>query len=75
MIKQEMNFERSLTRLEEIVQELETGNPELQRSMVLFEEGVALAVACREELDRCDARITVLQQQLNGELVTEDFEA
>lgn len=74
MQEQKLNFEQSLMRLEQIVQELESGNPDLQALVALFEEGVALAVFCREELKRCDARVAVLQQQLNGEAVLTELE-
>ena len=41
-----MSFEARLTRLEEIVSELESETLDLERSLTLFEEGIAcLAVA------------------------------
>ena len=53
-------FEGALSRLEEIVGELEGGELELERSLAVFEEGVGLAKRCAKELDRAERRIEVL---------------
>ena len=37
--KEELPFEDALTRLEEIVETLESGEPSLETSLALFEEG------------------------------------
>ncbi len=54
-----MSLEEKLARLEEIVQALEREEVSLERSLALFEEGVALARALRRELE--EGRLKVKQ--------------
>ena len=46
-----MSFEQSLTRLDEIVKQLESGTAPLEQSMKLYEEGIALVRFCSGELE------------------------
>ncbi len=59
----EPNFEEALRRLEEIVQELEEGQGDLERSLELFEEGVMLTRLCGKKLDEAQRRIEVLLEE------------
>jgi exodeoxyribonuclease VII small subunit len=54
------SFEQSTRRLQQIVTELEGGDLPLERSLALFEEGVRLARAAQEELDRAERRVDEL---------------
>jgi exodeoxyribonuclease VII small subunit len=54
-----LSFEESYTRLEQIIQKLESGDLSLDESMSLYEEGVRLAHHCEHQLD--DAQIKVTQ--------------
>ena len=52
MKKESMTFEQSVTRLEEIVRQMENGDVALEEALKLFEEGTALQQAagqCRTE--------------------------
>ena len=69
----EMSFEQALARLEQIVSRIETGDAGLEESLRLFEEGVALARFCRAQLDRAEARVRVLLEGPDGELLERDF--
>lgn len=53
-------FEERLTALESVVQQLERGELTLDESVRLFEQGVQLSTACREELEKAEGRIQVL---------------
>jgi exodeoxyribonuclease VII small subunit len=53
-------FEASLDELEKVVKELEAGDLTLDRSLELFERGVALSETCRKALEEAEARIEVL---------------
>jgi exodeoxyribonuclease VII small subunit len=53
-------FEEQLTALETVVEKLERGELSLEDSVKLFEEGVKLSNACKEELDAAEGRIQVL---------------
>lgn len=63
------SFEEQITKLEDIVCKLEKGDISLDDSLALFEEGVKLTKACREQLDNAEKRVKIL---VNGE--EEDFD-
>ncbi len=67
-------FEAALERLETIVDELETGELELEQALARFEEGVALSRACAGQLAEARRRIDVLVEE-NGDLLERPFEA
>ena len=48
------SFEESLKKLETIVDQLEKGDLALEDSLKLFEEGVGLSAACKQELDAAE---------------------
>ena len=52
-----MKFEDSLSRLEEIINNLENGNVELDRAVVLYEEGVKLLKHCEAKLEGATLKI------------------
>lgn len=56
----EPSFEEATRRLSQIVAELESGDLPLDRSLLLFEEGVRLARAAEERLDRAEKRVEEL---------------
>jgi len=66
-------FEECLQRLDKIVQELEKGEIPLEKSLVLFEEGMQLSTACRKQLDEAEGKVEILLKQ-NGKLQAEPFE-
>lgn len=55
-----MNFEKRLSRLEEIVQKMEKGEISLDESLKLFEEGVSLSRECQKELTNAEAQVQKL---------------
>jgi exodeoxyribonuclease VII small subunit len=65
-------FESSLEELERVVKELETGDLPLERSLELFEKGVALSESCRKQLEDAETRIEVLMRK-EGKLQPEPF--
>jgi exodeoxyribonuclease VII small subunit len=50
-------FEEALSRLEEIVEELDDGNVSLARSLELFREGTELAARCRKLLTEAESTL------------------
>jgi exodeoxyribonuclease VII small subunit len=54
------SFEESTRRLTQIVAELEGGDLPLERSLTLFEEGVRLARAAQDRLDKAERRVEEL---------------
>jgi len=63
-----MNFEESLDRLEEIVQELDGDDVELARALELFEEGVERLRAASTELARAESQLKLLVESADGTL-------
>jgi len=66
-------FEESLKKLETIVDQLEEGDLPLEESLKLFEEGVGLSAACKQELDAAEGKVQVLLKQRDGSLTVEPF--
>ncbi len=70
-----MDFEKKLTRLEEIVQKMERGELQLDESMKLFEEGVKLSRDCQAQLTKAEAQVKKLVgTDGNGKAITENFD-
>jgi len=67
-------FERSLTRLEEIVKRLENANLSLDDAMKLFEEGVTLSRDCQKQLEEAEGRVEILMKKAGGDMVAQPFE-
>ena len=61
-----VNFEQSLTELESVVKQLESGEQPLEDSLALFERGVALSEVCRKQLEAAEARIEILVKRAAG---------
>ena len=60
MENKELTFEEALSRLEEIVRALESGQSKLEDSLALYEEGIRLSRACTEKLDGAEQKIKML---------------
>lgn len=54
------SFEEQLAELEKLVDQLERGDLTLEQSVTLFERGVHLSNACKEQLANAESRIQVL---------------
>jgi exodeoxyribonuclease VII small subunit len=68
------NFERALSRLEDILRVLEKGELGLEESIACFREGSALYKHCREKLKSAEGEISLLLENLDGGLETKPFE-
>jgi exodeoxyribonuclease VII small subunit len=69
----DLKFEDCLTRLEQIVGALETGNLPLEESLKVFEEGITLARHCSRYLDDAERRIEMLVKDDGGATTTRPF--
>lgn len=67
------SFEESLNKLETIVERLEKGDLSLEESLKLFEEGVQLSAACKQELDDAEGKVEMLVKQRDGSLKAVPF--
>jgi exodeoxyribonuclease VII small subunit len=68
-------FEQAMKRLEQIVQELESGDLPLEKAIKKFEEGIELSKFCSEKLDESEKRITILTQDASGNVAEMPFAA
>jgi len=59
----EIPFEEALAKLEEVVDRLESGDLELEASLVAFERGVRLSRRCASELDAAEQRVEILMRE------------
>lgn len=66
-------FEKAMKKLEQIVQELESGDLPLEKSINKFEEGVQLSKFCSAKLDETEKRVTILMQDSEGNLSEKPF--
>ncbi|MDD3365189.1 MAG: exodeoxyribonuclease VII small subunit [Syntrophomonas sp.] len=70
-----VNFDSALEKLEDIVEQLESGQLSLEEALIVFEEGVKLSLYCQKELKKTDGKVSRLLKKLNGELELLEFEA
>ena len=66
------SFESCLDQLEKVVKELETGDLQLERSLELFEKGMALSETCRKPLEEAETRVELLIRK-DGKMQAEPF--
>ncbi|RLB84293.1 MAG: exodeoxyribonuclease VII small subunit [Deltaproteobacteria bacterium] len=66
-------FEDAMSRLEEIVQSLESGELSLEDSIKAFEEGIKLAKFCSQKLEEAEKKVTMLIKQSNGKYLEVPF--
>ena len=67
MEKKKIDFETAESRLEQIVEKLESGEETLDSSLSLFEEGVSLIKICNEILDEADRKIKIIEKEDNND--------
>lgn len=70
----EMDFEKALSELEQIVNKLEKGGLSLNESLALFEKGIKLARFLRSELDKAEKKVEILIKDEKGALKAREFE-
>ena len=69
-----MDFEKKLSRLEEIVHKMEKGDLALEESLKLFEEGIRHSRECNEQLTKAEEKVKLLLKvDAQGRAVTEDY--
>jgi exodeoxyribonuclease VII small subunit len=66
------SFETCLDQLEKTVKELEAGDLQLEKSLELFEKGMALSESCRKQLEEAETRIELLIKK-DGKVQAEPF--
>jgi exodeoxyribonuclease VII small subunit len=69
----EPGFEESLSALERIVKQLESGELPLERALELFEEGVIISRRCQSQLVEAERKVEMLLRE-RGEIKVIPFE-
>ena len=73
MVKDKQNnFEETLKKLEAIVDQLESGDVDLEKSVQLYEEGMRLKKICEEKLKNVEMQIKKIKTD-NNKIIKEDF--
>ena len=72
MAEKSVDFEKSLARLETIVEEMESGDLSLEQMIKHFEEGSKLVTLCSGKLNEVEQKIEKLVKK-GGSLTAEPF--
>ena len=73
MNHQNLTFEASMQRLEQIVRTMERGDVPLEESLKLFQEGTELVRNCGKLLDEAELQVKKIMTAPDGSPVEEDF--
>lgn len=65
---QELSFEESFARLEQILERMNSGAVGLDESLKLYEEADKLITLCNKRLTDAERKIEILVKNRNGEL-------
>lgn len=71
--KKNFNLEKSLSELEALVEELESGDLPLDKAMKKFEEGIKLTRGCQAALKDAEQKVEILLQSAAGPDRLENF--
>jgi exodeoxyribonuclease VII small subunit len=66
--KAAMPFEEAMSKLESVVEAMESGELPLESLIAKYEEGVKLAKVCQEKLAEAELKIQQLEKSAAGEL-------
>ena len=61
--KNDISFEEALKDLEKIVEDLNNGDMELEKSITAYEKGIQLKNICEERLKNAQERIELIQNK------------
>ncbi len=71
--KKTIDFEEALDQLEELVEEMETGDLTLEESLKAFEQGIKLTRDCQSALTQAEQKVQMLIEE-NGKLKTVELD-
>lgn len=69
--QQSLDFESAYARIEAILEELNSGQVSLDRSLSLYEEADTLISQCAQRLDQAERRVAILMKKRDGTLQTD----
>lgn len=74
MAAKKPGFEEAVSRLDEIVKHLESGDMSLSESLAMFEEGTKLIADCTKLLDEAEQTVVKLKKGADRQPVELPFE-
>jgi len=66
------DFEKSLQTLEQLVEQMESGELTLEKSLEAFEQGIRLTKECQQALREAEQKVQILMNQ-NGSETLQPF--
>lgn len=72
--KKSIDFEKKLSELEALVNEMEQGNMSLEESLKAFETGIKITRDCQQALKEAEQKVEILTRNAAGELTEAPFE-
>jgi exodeoxyribonuclease VII small subunit len=70
---QELKFEEAIADLEQVVEQLESGDLSLEDSLTAFEKGVGLVRYCNQKLSEVEKIVELLVKDKQGQLQLKAF--
>ena len=70
---QDKTFEESFSRLEKILETLESEDCPLEDTLKLYEEGLGLTKECYDKLNNAELRIKEINKSLKGDVEVKDY--
>ncbi len=70
---QELKFEEAIADLEQVVEQLESGDLSLEDSLAAFEKGVGLVRYCNQKLSEVEKKVELLVKDKQGQLQLQAF--
>ena len=67
-----MKFEEAYSRLEEILEKMNSGKASLDDSLKLYEEADQLIVTCQKKLSEAEKKIEIMIKNRNGQTVLDE---
>ncbi len=67
-----MKFEEAYSRLEEILEKMNSGKASLDDSLKLYEEADKLIVTCQKTLSEAEKKIETMIKSRNGEVILDE---
>ncbi len=67
-------LDQAIAKLETIVRQLESNDVDLDKALVLFEEGVIRLRAARARLEQAELKVQQVLEQASGVLGTDDID-
>ena len=70
---QQLKFEEAIADLEQVIEQLESGDLSLEDSLAVFEKGVGLVRYCNQRLSEVEKKVELLVKDKDGQLQLKPF--